>query len=397
MIRKKVFVHLESGRGYSRDLLRGIYDYNNQVSQWQIIFEPAWFLKTQPARNDLSIIRAVKPDGCILEFGDNIPELRELGIPIIQVTSVNHFEDIPYVKGNYDTDGALAASYFSNKGFKNLAFFGIEKLEWSVARLKSFQKLAQQAGAQFYSYLLKGNESDILTHNFGELIQWLQSLPRPTGVLCCNDDFGQILINACSMAEIKVPYEIAVLGIDNDELICNITYPNLSSISRNHHQTAAIICSTLGDMMNGAEPREKVILTEAAEVAERSSTDTIAAADEEVARAISFISRNTDRPINPADVIAETSLSAKTLNNRFRTVTGHSIHDEIQHRKLIRFKQLLRNNMSIKEIAFALGFPDHSHVSRWFSNLEGISPVEWKKKFSPAFSSGNHHMGTKTQ
>jgi LacI family transcriptional regulator len=80
--------------------------------------------------------------------------------------------------------------------------------------------------------------------------------PKPTGVLCCNDDFGQILINACSMAQVKVPHEIAVLGIDNDELICNITYPNLSSIARNHQSTAFNICSTLSNMLQGKAPKQ---------------------------------------------------------------------------------------------------------------------------------------------
>ncbi|WP_374166890.1 substrate-binding domain-containing protein [Arcticibacter sp. MXS-1] len=278
---------------------------------------------------------------------------------------------------------------FQKKGFRNLAFFGIEKLEWSVARLASFEKRAGQWGAAFYSYLLKGNERDVLSHNFGELISWLKGLPRPTGILCCNDDFGQILINACSMAGIKVPHEIAVLGIDNDELICNITYPNLSSISRNHYQTANTICTMLSDLMNGKQPGEKVILTEAAEVIERASTDTVAVEDEEVTRAISYITANLGKQLGVAEVAAQGALSIKALNNRFKVATGHSIHEEIQLRRLSRFKQLLLDNKSIKEIAFALGFPDDSHISRWFSNLEGQSPIEWKKKFSEHFQPGS--------
>ncbi len=381
MQRKKVFVHLDSSRGYSRDLLRGIYAYNNSVSQWDIIFEPAYFLKNDRRRNDLSIIKQVKPDGCILEFAENVSDLIEMDIPIIQVTSVNHVGNMPYVKGNYASDARIAAEYFLRKGFKTLAFFGIRGLEWSEARGSNFQQLVQAAGADCYQYLLKGNEADVLSHNFEELATWLKRLPKPAGILCCNDDFGQILINSCSTAGIKVPHEIAVLGIDNDELLCNITYPNLSSIARNHIKTAHTICMKLNRIMDRHNDSEKVIYTEALEVIERTSTDTVAAQDPDVSKAAIFISGNLHTSLNVAAVAAHTGLSVKILNKKFKAASGHSVAEEIQLRKLARFKQLLGANLSVKQIALELGFSDISHISRWFANLEGLTPMEWKRKY----------------
>jgi len=379
--RRKVFVHLDSSRGYSRDLLRGIYSYNNSVSHWDIIFEPAYFLKNDRRRNDLSIIRQVKPDGCILEFAENVSDLIKMDIPIVQVTSVNHVKNMPYVKGNYASDARIAAEYFLRKGFKTLAFFGIQGLEWSEERGDNFQQLVQAAGADFYQYLLKGNEADVLSHNFDELARWLKHLPKPAGILCCNDDFGQILINSCSTANIKVPHEIAVLGIDNDELLCNITYPNLSSIARNHIKTAYTICMRLNRMMDGLGDTEGIISTEALEVIERTSTDTVAAQDPEVSKAAIFISSNLHKPLNAVAIAEHTGLSIKILNKRFKAASGHSVAQEIQLRKLARFKQLLSANLSVKQIALELGFADISHISRWFANLEGITPMEWKRTY----------------
>lgn len=379
-IRKKVFVHLESGRGYSRDILRGIYAHNRS-NHWDIIFEPAYFLKNNHARSDVSIIKALQPDGCILEFSENISALTSMGIPVIQVTSVNHSPDIPYVKGNYESDSRIAAGYFQKKGFQNLAFFGIEGLEWSEARHTSFKFHAEEMGINFYAYFLKGNEADVLMHNFTALNNWLKELPKPIGILCCNDDFGQILINSCSMAAIKVPQEIAILGIDNDELICTITTPNLSSISRNHSKTASSLCNLLDEMMNGSQMLQPFISTEAVEVIERTSTDTISTGNADVAEAIAFIANHIHLPITVNDVVAAGNFSLRVLNSRFKKLTGNTIYQEIQSRKLSAFKQRLKENLSIKEIAFELGFQDTSHVSRWFSHLEGSSPLEWKKKY----------------
>jgi LacI family transcriptional regulator len=261
-----------------------------------------------------------------------------------------------------------------------MAFFGIDGLAWSNDRQMRFRRFAEDLGADFYSFLLKGDEADVLSHNFNELTTWLKQLPKPIDILCCNDDFGQILINSCSLAGLKIPHEIAVLGIDNDELICNICYPNLSSIARNHQNTAHTICGMLDEMMNGIEHKGEIIVAEALEIIERSSTDTIATTDRDVSAAISYISGNLHKPIDVNAVARFSKLSVKALNKKFKLATSNTVYEEIQLRKLGRFKQLLLANKSVKEIAFELAFPDPSHVSRWFSNLEGTTPIEWKKK-----------------
>nr|WP_305121168.1 substrate-binding domain-containing protein [Pedobacter xinjiangensis] len=276
----------------------------------------------------------------------------------------------------------MAAEYFLGKGFKNLAFFGIHGLDWSEERRKSFKRSVQESKADFYEYLLSGDEADVLSHNFDELENWLKGLPKPTGLLCCNDDFGQILINSCSNGGIKVPHEIAVLGVDNDELLCNITYPNLSSIARNHFKTANTICITLNRMMDGIRDQEAIIYTEALEVIERTSTDTEAARDAGVSKAAGFISKNLHHPLKASDVAEYTGLSIKALNRKFKALNGNTVSEEIQLRKLAKFKKLLTANFSVKQIALELGFTDISHVSRWFVNQEGITPTEWKRKFS---------------
>lgn len=382
--RKKVFVHLEASRGYGRELLKGIYEYNNRVNHWEIIFEPAYYLQPGLVKNNIRIIKALKPDGCIIENEKNIGELVRTGIPVVQTTSIHRNASVPCIKGNYDRDGEMAFAYFTQLGFRNLGFFGVDFIHFSKCRQDSFKRQADVHGLPLYVHRLTPNKANSRhQNNLKRTIEWLRTLPKPVGILACNDDFGQTLINACSLAGVKVPYEVAVLGVDNDELLCNLTVPNLSSISRNLSQASSEICKVLDQMMNGIKVKRDFIQTDPTEVIVRQSTDTIACDDQEVVKAIIFIRENIHRPITVDDVVKTTAISRRSLYSRFEAVTGHSINREIQQRKLHKFKTLLKEKrLSIKEIAYQIGFDEVAHVSRWFSSLEQMSPSEWKLRYA---------------
>lgn len=379
---KKVFVKLESGRGYGRDLLKGVHEYNNQFSNWEIIFEPVYYLKTSKTRDISKLIALMKPDGCIIENIVDIPMITKLGIPFIRANStLGHVDSSPYLKGNYESDGKVAANYFLSLGFKKLAFFGVKGLAWSDDRYTSFKNHAKLNDIEVLNYSAKINSKKGLRHDFEDIIAWLKSLPKPIGILCCNDDFGQMLINACSMGYFKIPYEIAILGIDNDELLCNLMNPKLSSISRNHTKAAFNACKILDRMMNNEIVKDLIIPTEPLNVVERTSTDTIACDDEEVIKALHYIRNNTHLNLTVENVVEITNISRRSLYTRFKKVTKKTILEEIQFHKLKKFKELLKNqNLSVKEIAYSLGFDDATHISRWFSTIEGVPPVKWRNK-----------------
>lgn len=378
---KKVFVQLESGRGYGRDLLKGIYDYSHQYSGWEIIFEPAYYLKANTTSKTIDMIELMKPDGCILEHISDIDELQKLKIPFIQANWFGQKGGFPYLKGNYKADGQLAANYFQSLGYTNMGFFGVANLAWSDGRFKSFKKQALKKGGNVFTYINPKKRKKGFNYDLSKIVKWLKNLPKPIGILCCNDDLGQILINACSLGGLKVPHEIAVLGIDNDELLCTITFPNLSSIARNHTKAAFNACEVLNMMMNGQKIKDLVIPTQPLNVIARASTDSFACNDTEVVKALQYIKSNIYDPIQVTDVVAETYLSRRSLYSRFKIVTGNTINQEIQFQKMTKFKELLSNqNLSIKEIAFKLGFNDVSHVSRWFTSKEGTSPKKWREQ-----------------
>lgn len=380
---KKVFVQLESGRGYGRDILKGIHEYNVQFSKWEIIFEPAYYLKTSPTKDLVKLIETMEADGCILENMSKEITKAELGIPVIETGWIGHPNNNPHLKGNYDADGKMAVDYFFSHGFRNLGFFGSRNLAWSDGRFNSFKYHSELKGITVFNFMTKIKSKQKAGYDFDKIIIWLKSLPKPIGILCCNDDFGKILVNACAVGGLKIPYEIAVLGIDNDELLCNIIHPNLSSIARNHAKAAFNACTVLERMMNGEVIKDIYIRTEPLNIVERTSTNTIVCNDSEVIKALEYIRNNISLSITVEKVVESTNISRRSLYTRFKKVTGNTIYEEIQFHKLNKFKELLINqHLSVKEIAFRLGFDDVSHVSRWFSKIEGIPPLKWRDKYT---------------
>src|SRR3546814_1233899 len=135
-IKRRVFVHLESNRGYGRDLLKGIYEFNNRHTHWEIIYESAYYLQSERLKNDVDAIRSLQPDGCILEHHENMEELLKMGIPTVQTTSMKQYANVPNIIGNYDLDGKMACDYFLKLGFRNLAF----RSEEHTSELKSLMR-----------------------------------------------------------------------------------------------------------------------------------------------------------------------------------------------------------------------------------------------------------------
>jgi LacI family transcriptional regulator len=360
--------------------LKAIYEYNNRVTNWEIIFEPAYYLTAGARTNSIEIIKMLRPDGCILEYSDNVAELLKMDIPVVQTNSLNNHEAVIGTIGNYWLDGKMAFDYFVSLGFRQLGFFGADYVNFSQERFKSLKAHAQQQGIPVFSHHISQHHGPFeYERNLHNLIAWLKTLPTPVGILAACDDFGRILINACAAAGLNVPNQVAVLGVDNDELLCNLCVPSLSSISRKMAAAAAEMCSILSKLMSGRTVDTEFVRVDPLEVVVRASTDTLATTEEAVAQSIAFISENLHLPITVEDVVNSTGISRRTLYAKFKKVTGNSIQKEIQMRKLQKFKHLLEEeDLSIKEIAAQLGFDEVAHVSRWFASLEGMPPSRWK-------------------
>ena len=213
------------------------------------------------------------------------------------------------------------------------------------------------------------------------MARWLQSLPKPLGLMACNDDRARQVAEACKLADVSVPGQLGIIGADNDEVVCGLSDPPLSSIAVNFDRAGYEAAGTLDSLMAGRVPVPGRILARATHVVVRRSTDFVAVEDDAVAKALRFIrAAIRGQELNVGVVARNAGVSRRLLETRFRRELGYSVLDEIRRVRTDKIAQLLVETlMPVREIAEALGFADIRHFARYFRSAKGMSPLAYRK------------------
>ena len=270
-----------------------------------------------------------------------------------------------------------------DRGFSHLAFCGFEGIHWSFKRGKNFAELAQAQGIHVAEYQVKNvQEAFFLDEALLAITGWLENLTYPSGLLACNDDCGKMVSAACESAGIRVPEDIALLGVDNDEMICLPNNPPLSSVVQNFEKAGFEAAKLLDRIMKGREKlADQKIVIQSTHVAARHSTDILAADDPVISKALQYIRKNINQPIGIPEVVAATTISRRALEYRFQKVLGRSIGSLIRSQRVDQISKLLiETNLSISQIARELGYTSAEHISRYFRREKGMSPSEFRNK-----------------
>lgn len=386
----KVILIFDTSGAASRKTIRGIARYSSIHGPWVFFREPPFYLvsgKLKDAKK-LPNMGDQKADGIIAHVpytksgGQFIPE----GIPAI--VSPYSLPQFPYYK-NLVTDnvslGKTAAEYFLARGFRNFAYCGFGGMNWSRERGESFAKCIHKAGYETHFYQhgqLGAQGKSKRTDNQALMGEWLKSLPKPLAVMACNDDRGQDITEACKIAGLQVPYDVAVLGVDNDDLVCELTNPPLSSIAVDNERAGFEAAELLDQLMSGKKPSKQIVVAKPTHVVTRQSTDLFATEDKEVTKALKFINEHSKEPIDVNEVVDSATLSRRVLERRFRQVLGRSIFEEIRRVRVEQIiKLLIETNMTVSEIADALGYPGFEHISRYFRKVKGMSLIDYRKQY----------------
>jgi LacI family transcriptional regulator len=286
-----------------------------------------------------------------------------------------------------DAVGQMAAKYFLERGFHQFAFCGFEDAIWSQKRGESFGRVVTEVGFEAHDYRTAKSSRRRSTKGKTALIaEWLAALPKPVAVMACNDDRGQDVLAACRIARLEVPGEVAILGVDNDNLVCDLSYPPLSSIAASTERAGYEAACVLDKLMKGQgiTPREQEVVISPLYVVSRQSTDVMAIEDRQVAEAVRFIRNNCRMMIQVGDVADAVGLSRRTLEQRFRRALDHSIHEEIKYARVNLMADLLTStNLPISQITRMLGYPYPNNISRTFKQQKGVSPMEYRKRSAP--------------
>ncbi len=383
----KVVLLVESSRASGRALLAGVADYAHYHGPWSFYWEPGGLETAWP------ILKSIEADGIILRDGELLDEVLALKIPAVVVGHKR--KEIPGLV-NVVTDSAhvgyLGAEHLIQCGFKHFAFAGFTSLadetaSWSQLREEHFARHIERAGFTLSMYRIPAASAHGWVEERASLAAWLQSLPKPVGLMACNDDCGVQVMEACKIAGLAVPDQVGVIGADNDEIVCGLSNPAMSSVAINFQRAGYESAAALDQLMNSApgtaiKKLPSKIFVPATHVATRRSTDVVAVADSSLGRALKYIRDHARRSIGVNDVARAAGLSRRALERRFRSEIGMSILDQIRKARTDQIcRMLVETNLPVGQIAEALDFADVQHFARYFRASRDMSPLAYRKSF----------------
>jgi len=374
---KKVILMVNTSRGSGRNFLRGIEKYISINQNWEVLVQnPDYLPDNQP--NKQSWFEISQADGIIVRDSPNTQEILKFRIPmIVNDTKLEIIPQISTIYTNSKEIGKIASDYFINLGFKNFAYCGFDNLIWSQKRFQSFKNNLESKSFNKIFNFSGFNHKEAISERLA-IASWIKTLPKPVSVFACNDDRGIQILEACKISNIKVPEEVAVLGVDNDQLMCDLSSPPLSSINLEFEKVGFEAAKLLDEKIAGNKNNSNIVV-EPQGIHIRQSTDIIAVEDKEVANALVFIRNNYRKQLQVQDVVLSTNLSRRTLELRFKAALKKSITQEINRLRIEYAKKRICNSSEpIYKIANELKFTDVEHFARFFKKMTSITPKQFR-------------------
>ena len=377
----KIALLLNKAGAYDRGLFKGIVNFPFIGSPWTFFFEAPYFATNEQYKKLFGKLKSWKPDCIVTNEYYYSPKLLELDIPILVTPDTDQVDGVINIVSDDTMVGKLGGKYFIEKGFKNLAFYGSDTIIWSKRRKAAFKKTVLSENLNFFEF-----EAQLDKHwhkNPSRLEEFLTLLPKPVGIMACQDEFGIQIIEAAQLGGFKVPDEIAVLGVDNDFFICGLPHQHMSSIDQQSQKVGFEVAKTLQSHFLENKKLPKVFKGKEFRVIPRQSTDVYAVEDSELKKALHFISSNAEtKCLTVDDVVGATFLSRRPLELRFRQVLDRSILEEIRRIRIIQACRLLVDtSLSISEIAYMMDFSSHARFSAVFKKETTYTCSEYRQLF----------------
>ncbi len=371
----RIILLIETSREHGRQLLRGITDYARLYGPW------TFYSETGDRQASYPRLDRWQADGIIAHSARSCETLN-LDLPHVCTFDHAHLEGIVGVLSDYVATGSAAAQYLMNRGLAHYAFCGWTQVYWSQQRQRCFTQEIRQKGHDVFTF---DRPQSALRRSWGQeqerLGQWLLSLPKPVGLMACNDERGRHIIEACQAVDLRVPDDVAVIGVDNDALVCELCNPPLSSVALNHRRAGFEAAQALDHLMRGQTVQPHVIKNQVMGIVSRRSTDVLATEDADVAMALRFILDHTRDNAQVEDVAEAVGLSRRSLHTKFRTHLGRTVGQEIARVRVDEIvRMLVSTDLPIAQIARGLGFPNIDHIARFFKRHKGQTPSAFRRE-----------------
>jgi LacI family transcriptional regulator len=381
----RVALLIETSRAYGRDLLMGIAKYLRIHGLWSVEFEEGDFTEQLP-----EWFNRWKWDGVIARVKTPAiaRRLSKLKVPVVDVYGGLSGFGFYTIRSDENNVGQLGAEHLIDRGFQRFAFCGFNGTDWSDKRKMGFEQRVAAAGFSCLSFQnprrhpTKGlPEYEEHGQRYEqELKHWLQSLPKPLGLMACNDSRGRQVLNCCRDLNVAVPDDLAVVGVDRDEIFCELSDLPLSSVILNSQQIGFEAAALLNCLMSGEEVADQSRLIRPMGVATRRSTDVLAIEDRHIAAALRIIREQACEGLDIPALLKSVPLSRSVLERRFAQILGRSPNEEILRVKLGRACRLLgESDLSLAAVAEKCGFEHAEYFSRLFKKKFRSTPGEFRK------------------
>lgn len=362
---------------YSPAMHLGIAKYARQAG---------WVLDLAMTRNGL-VPRVWRGDGiiCLLH---NEPKLyafiKSAKQPVVNIGDA-YLPGIPSVHTDSRRVGQMAADHFIDRGFHNMAFFLRTETPSARERCEAFRSRVEEVGGIFHLLDWAAHSRGNSAYSENELIEWLgeniKAMAKPLAIFSQHDEVALDALYACRDFGILVPEQVAVLGVDNDELRCEFAPVPLSSVDSNQEMEGYEAAALLGRLLRGKTKPNKPVLVQPIGITTRLSTDILAVKHPQVAAALLYIWKNYAKPINAKTVASTMPISYRSLHDAFLANVGKSLAEVITDKRLEEAKRLLiATDHKCHDIALECGFPNDDRLGRVFKRALGITPMEYREK-----------------
>ena len=380
----RVVLLVETSREVGRSILRGVERYARINGPWSLHLAPGDLAQLFPnvstwgATGIIARIETPEVEKAILKSGLPFVAL-DLYEP--QKSKRGKFKNASEVFVNSPLVGKMAAEHLLERNLSQYAFVGeINDVLWSTDREKAFTDTIVQAGYKVFRYT-PPKTSDRTGDDALQLGQWLYSLPKPIGVMAANDVRGRQVIAACQDFNVRVPEDVAVIGVDNDTLMCQMCTPPMTSIALDAETGGYEAARILDGLMSGTITKKQQYLVAPLHVVSRQSTERFDIPDPVVAEALRLIWINPGLPINVGELANEICVSRRRLEVQFKAIRGRTVLDEISLARLHHVKQLIKEtDMRVKEIAESCGFATEGYLSRFFHKQTGMTISQFRQE-----------------
>ncbi len=385
---KRVALIIETSVIYGRRILSGVARYLRAHGQWSVFLEQHE-LGTPPPR----WLKESQWDGILCRPTD--PALartfRRMGVPVVDLNDLYDDLKLPWVGSDHAEIGAMGARHLLERGFRHFAFCGYEGELWARQRRDGFLAALAEAGfpGAVYESKWRGANTPRWDDEMEKVGRWIRALPKPVGIMACNDVRGLNVLDGCQRVGLMVPEECAVVGVDSEEILCDLCNPPLSSVAPGAECIGYAAAELLDALMAGKSPDRQRVMIVPEGVITRQSSDSMALKDQVVAAASRYIREHALEGCRVDEVLRHLRISRGALENRFRKALGRSPKAEIRRIQVSRIQRLLvETDFTLERIAELTGFEHPEYMSVLFKRETGVAPGAYRRRLGIPGSRG---------